>query len=593
MTPPSLRQLACLALLAACSPGPAGTPSPESVDAVADQYYRGFLDFRPLDAFFRGAPEAALDHLNDNSLAGLERWRHREDEWLARLRAIPPASLAGTPERVTHAVLLNALEGAAARRVCRDQLWPVSQQGGLQQLPARIAVAQPVGTAELRGKALARFRAFGPFVDTEIANLRDGVRQGYVAPRIVVEAVLEQLDGLLALPPDRSPMLALAERDSTPGFRDAVIGVLRTGVYPALTRYRDYLGSEYLSRAREEPAIAAMPHGAECYHARIRDFTTLALDPGEIHRTGLEQIARIEAEARPIAKRLFGPGDMAALWRRLRDDPGNRFGSRREVLDTAEAAVARARAALPRWFGRLPKAEMIVDPCLEFEEKSGCPNSYQSPAQDGSRPGRWRINTNPERASRVDLESIAFHEGYPGHHLDISLNQERAGAHPLTRILGNSGFSEGWGLYAEELADEMGLYSGDLARLGRLSNAALRAARLVVDPGLHALGWSRERAIEYMLAHTALSGGTVISEVDRYIINPGQATAYTTGRLEIGRLRAEAERRLGSRFDIRAFHDQVLANGRVPLSFLRIEVEQWMASSAGASAGDGNPKGAR
>lgn len=582
MTTPPLRRLACLALLAACSPGPAGKPSPESVDTVADQYYREFLDVRPLDAFFRGAPEAALDRLNDNSLSALERWRRREDAWLARLRAISPTALTGTPEQVTHAVLLNALEGAGARRVCRDELWPVNQQGGLQQLPARIAAVQPVGTAELRDQALARLREFGPYVDTEIANLRVGVRQGYVAPRIVVEAVLEQLDGLLRLAPERSPMLALAERDSTPGFREAVTGVVRTGVCPALSRYRDYLRSEYLARAREETAISAMPHGSECYRARIRDFTTLTLDPAEIHRTGLEQIARIEAEAKSIAERLFGPGDMAALWRRLRDDPGTRFESRREVLDTAEAAVARARAALPLWFGRLPRAEMIVDPCLEFEERSGCPNSYQSPAQDGSRPGRWRINTNPGRASRVDLESIAFHEGYPGHHLDISLNQERPGAHPVTRILGNSGFSEGWGLYAEELADEMGLYSGDLARLGRLSSAALRAARLVVDPGLHPLGWSRERAIEYMLAHTVLSRGAVTSEVDRYIINPGQATAYMTGRLEIARLRAEAERRLGPRFGIRAFHDQVLANGGVPLMFLREAVERWIVSYGSA-----------
>jgi uncharacterized protein (DUF885 family) len=275
---------------------------------------------------------------------------------------------------------------------------------------------------------------------------------------------------------------------------------------------------------------------------------------------------------------------MPAVWRRLREDPATRFSSRQEVLDTAQAALARAKAALPRWFGRLPRAEMIVDPCLEFEEKSGCPNSYSAAAQDGSRPGRWRINTGPARASRVDLESIAFHEGYPGHHLDITLSQERPDAHPVGRILGNSGFSEGWGLYAEQLAKEMGLYSGDLAQLGRLSSAAFRAARLVVDPGLHALGWSRERAIDYMLAHTVLSREGVTSEVDRYIINPGQATAYMIGRLEILRLRADAERRLGDRFDIRAFHDRVLAVGRVPLPFLRTEVERWVANAGPRSS---------
>jgi uncharacterized protein (DUF885 family) len=550
------------------------------VNAVADEYYRGIIEHFPLRTFLSGAPEAALDRLDQNSLAGIARWRKQEDGWLARLREIPAASLAGTPEQVTYVVLRNALEDATNRRICRDELWAVNQQGGIQLLPARLATVQPVGTAELRSKALERYRALGPFLDTEIANLREGVRRGYTAPRIAVEAVIEQLDGLLATKPEASPVLRLAERDSAPGFREAIADVLASVVHPALGRYREYLRAEYLPHARKETAVTALPGGAECYRARVRGFTTLDIAPEEIHRIGQEQIARIEAEARPIAERQFGTSDMTEVYRRLREDPRVRFGSRREVLDTAEAALARARAALPRWFGRLPKAEMVLDPCLEFEEESGCPNSYLPAAQDGSRPGRWRINTNPQRASRVDLESIAFHEGYPGHHLDLALNQERPGAHPVTRILGNSGFSEGWGLYAEELAKEMGLYSGDLAQLGRLSSAAFRAARLVVDPGLHLLGWSRERAIDYMLAHTVLSRETATSEVDRYIIIPGQATAYMMGRLEISRLREEAEQRLGSAFDIRAFHDLVLGQGRVPLPFLRQRVEEWLAGAA-------------
>jgi uncharacterized protein (DUF885 family) len=577
---------AAVLMLAACSTGPARPPAPSAgpVIAVADEYYQAFVELRPLSAFFSGVPEAALDRFNENSLAGLARWQRREDGWLARIRAIPESSLAGKPDRVTYAVLRNALESAVGRRVCRDELWGVNQQGGPQQLPGRLATSQPVGSEEHRAKALARYRNFGPYLEVEVANLREGVRQGYVAPRIAVEEVIEQIGGLLGTPPDRSPILALAQRDSTPGWRDSVVAVLRDGVYPALARYRDYLEKEYLPRARAETAVSAMPHGAECYRARVRSYTTLDLEPEAIHRTGLEQMERLETEAKPIAQRLYGTDDLPAVWRRLREDPAMKFGSREEVLDTAKAALARARAALPRWFGRLPRAEMIVDPCLQFEEKSGCPNSYTPGAQDGSRPGRWRINTSPERASRVDLESIAFHEGYPGHHLDNALAQELPGAHPLMRILFNSGFSEGWGLYSEELAKEMGLYSGDVAQLGRLSSAAFRAARLVVDPGLHVLGWSRERAVDYMLAHTVLSREGATSEVDRYIINPGQATAYMTGRLEIMRLRAEAEERLGDRFDIRAFHDHVLGAGRVPLLFLRAEIERWIAEESGRAA---------
>jgi uncharacterized protein (DUF885 family) len=589
MTSPLRRRIPALLpfALLACSAGrpPAPPPAPNSVSAVADEYYRDFVETRPLAAFFRGVPDAALDRYNENSLAALARWREREDAWLARLRAIPESSLAGTPDAITYAVLRNTLESAVGRRVCRDELWSVSQQGGPQQLPGRLASNQPVGSDELRAKALARYRNFQPWLRVEIANLREGVRQGYVAPRIAVEKVIEQLDGLADTPPDKSPILALAERDSTPGWRDSVVAVLRDAVYPAFAEYREYLRTEYLPKARAETAVTAMPHGAECYRARVRSFTTLDLDPREIHRTGLEQIDRLEAEARPIAERLFGTAEMTTVWRRLREDPAMKFSSRQEVLDSATAAVARAKAALPKWFGRLPKAEMVLDPCLQFEEKSGCPNSYTAAAQDGSRPGRWRINTGPGRASRVDLEAIAFHEGYPGHHLDISLAQERPGAHPVTRILGNSGYSEGWGLYAEELAREMGLYSGDLAQLGRLSSAAFRAARLVVDPGLHVLGWSRERAIDYMLAHTVLSREGATSEVDRYIINPGQATAYMTGRLEIIRLRSEAERRLGERFDVRAFHDEVLGSGGVPLPYLRADVERWIAKETASAAG--------
>ena len=551
--------------------------APRRVNALADDYYQAFLQARPLSAFQGGQAGTALDRLDANSLADVAAWNRREDSWLARLLEIQPADLAGSPERITYAVLRTSLESAVARRVCREELWPVVQQGGVQQLPGRLASIQPVGTPALRAAALARLRAFGPFLETEIANLREGIRLGFTAPRGIAQLVIAQLDVLLATPAERSPVLLLARRDSTPGFRDSLVAVVARSLHPALGRYRDYLRVEYLPRARAATAVSALPRGQECYRARLLSFTTLPLDPATVHRTGLEQMELIERQAAAIATRLFGTADMAAVWRRLQEDPAFRFGSRDEVVDTAEAALARARQALPRWFGRLPRATMVVEPCFPFEEESGCPNSYSSAAEDGSRPGRWRINTNPRRASRVDLESIAFHEGYPGHHLDRSLAQERPGSHPVTRIIGNAGFSEGWGLYAEDLANEMGLYSGDLAQLGRLSSAAFRAARLVVDPGLHALGWSRERAIEYMLAHTARSRESVESEVDRYIGYPGQATAYMTGRLEIGRLRAEAERRLGERFDIRAFHDRVLGQGRVPLPVLREEVEGWIA----------------
>jgi uncharacterized protein (DUF885 family) len=241
---------------------------------------------------------------------------------------------------------------------------------------------------------------------------------------------------------------------------------------------------------------------------------------------------------------------------------------------------------MPRWFGHLPKQDLIVDPCLPFEEKSGCPNSYVSGSPDGSRPGRWRINAGvvPPQP-RAPLEGTAFHETIPGHHLQGAIAQERSGNSLITRYFGFSGYWEGWALYAEHLALEMGIYSSDLYRLGELGEQALRAARLVVDPGLSVLGWTRQQAIDYMLVHLPYSRNTVESEVDRYIAGPGQATAYMVGRLEIERLRADAEARLGKRFDIREFHDQILENGAVPLSLLRSHLEAWLRSRSHPVAG--------
>jgi uncharacterized protein (DUF885 family) len=569
------------ALLAACAPGPsasAPTPgdAPARVTAVADHYLAGLFDFFPEYPTFFGAANVRHDRLRDPSPARLARWQSHEDAWLDSLRAIDPAVLDGTAAAVTYAVLREALEASREARVCRDELWQVDQLSGWQVFLPQLGQLQPLGSDERRRDALARWRQIPRLGDQTIANLREGLRLGYTAPRSSVDAVLGELDGLLALPAERSPFALLGARDSAPGFRDSVVAIVREQVYPVLQRYRDFLARDYLRAARTEPGVSANPNGAACYRARLRSYTTLPLDPKAVHELGLRQMDRIEGEMRTIAQRSVQTADVPGLLQRLRTDPRYTFRSREEVIGTAEQAFRRAQAAMPRWFGRLPKAQMIVDPCQPFEEKSGCPGSYSPPSEDGSRPGRYRINAgNPTSIPRASAEATAFHEGIPGHHLQVALALERQGVHPISRFIFNSGFAEGWALYAERLADEMGLYSGDLDRMGLLSNDALRAARLVVDAGVHALGWSRQQAIDYMLAHTAESREVVVSEVDRYIIDPGQATAYMVGRLEIERLRRLAEARLGRRFDVRAFHDRVLENGSVPLAWLGREIDRW------------------
>jgi uncharacterized protein (DUF885 family) len=293
-------------------------------------------------------------------------------------------------------------------------------------------------------------------------------------------------------------------------------------------------------------------------------------------------MAEIRAEMREIAQNMLGSDDVDEALRRMRSDRAYQFSSREEMLDVAEGAVARAEAAIPQWFGIVPGATVRVEPVPSFSEPSAPGGFYNPPAEDGSRPGVYYINLyEADTKPRAGLEATAFHETYPGHHLQGAIALEREGLHPLQRYMYLSGFGEGWGLYSERLADEMGLYSGDVDRLGLLSNEALRAARLVVDAGMHALGWTRQQAIDYMLENTAESESSVTAEVDRYIAVPGQATSYMLGNLEIRRLREQARAALGDRFDIRAFHDRILEDGAVPLVMLREKIERWIEQGGG------------
>jgi uncharacterized protein (DUF885 family) len=294
-----------------------------------------------------------------------------------------------------------------------------------------------------------------------------------------------------------------------------------------------------------------------------------------VHETGLEQIARLDAEMKAIGERSFGTGDVPALLEHARVDRKYLFKSSEDLIAYSQAALSRAKAKMHDWFDLLPKADVVIQRYPKFREKSG-PNEYNPPAEDGSRPAVFFINAyQAEKKSRTEAESTAFHETIPGHHLQGAIALERREIHPIGRYLGNSGYLEGWALYSERLADEMQLFSSDLDRLGMLSSQALRASRLVVDSGLHTLGWTRQQAIEYMLAHTAEPKDDVASEVDRYIIYPGQATAYMLGNLEIRAARDAAQRALGPRFDIKQFHDRVLEDGAVPVSFLREKIRAW------------------
>jgi uncharacterized protein (DUF885 family) len=568
---------------AACGARDLGLAAPSTVAGIADRYVAAYFAAFPHEATLLGAAGAAHDRLPDISPAARARWRAQEDAFLRELEAIDPAGIPpGSAAAVTHGFLADVLRGARGFRACEMELWNVSPTWtGWPSVMAMLASAQPAGTPGQQDAAHRRFAQLPRYLEQEVANLREGLARGYSAPRGNVRAVIRQVDALLAGPVGESPFVAMAP-DTVPEFR-ARMEALETGmIRPAMRAYRDFLERDYLPAAREAIGVSANPGGDACYRAAVVYHATIDVPPAEIHRIGLEQMALIRGAMRDIAQRMFGSPDVDAALARLRTDRRYLFASRDEMLRTARVAVERARLAAPQWFGLLPRAPVVVEPFPAFQEESAPGGFYSNPAEDGSRPGIYSINLHrAEEKSRAGLEATAFHETYPGHHLQSALALERRELHPVSRYIYLSGFGEGWALYSERLADEMGLYASDVDRMGLLSNEAMRAARLVVDAGMHALGWSRQQAIDYMLANTAESESSVTAEIDRYIAVPAQATSYMLGALEILGLREEARAALGDRFDIREFHDRVLEDGSVPLVSLRRKMAAWIAARTG------------
>ncbi len=576
--------LAALLVLACGGPSDRGSGASSDNDVtlalmVAQEYVDGYFDQYPEEASMNGYPNPPLDRFGDHSPSALAAWRAREDAWLETLRSIDPTSLEGTEAAVPYAFVLEQLEAARDLRICRFELWSVNPAWPAWQelLPVEFA-HQAVGTDQSRVAVLARARDVARFIDTEIANLREGLSEGYVAPSSGVEAVLDVIVGLLEGPTKESPFYDPAVRDGSEEFGTSLLSVVTNEINPAIGRYHDFLSTEYLPAARTSIAATDTPGGDACYAAAIRFYTSMSLSPEEIHETGLREMERLHEEMRAIGHRSFGIDDPKELLEHVRNDPAFRFASEEEILVYARAAVERARVAVPDWFGFVPEASVVVEAYPKYLKRTGA-GQYVVGSPEDDEPATYKIGTyDPKSLGKAEIEAVTFHETYPGHHLQVAVSFEGDRLHPALQYFWVEAVGEGWALYSEKLADEMGLYSSDLSEVGRLSNEAMRAARLVVDPGIHSLGWTRQQAIDYMLENTSLSEGQAVYEIDRYIANPAQAVSYMIGSLEIQRLRRLAEDRLGDRFDIRAFHDAVIGDGTLPFEMLRRKIERWIES---------------
>jgi uncharacterized protein (DUF885 family) len=544
---------------------------------LASDYESSLFEYSPELGLFWDRANVALDSFMDNSLEGYTNWLKQEDNFLLRLEELNEKDLENTPEYNTYLLLKETLEAKKASRICREELWDINPTFGWHNKIAMVAEKQPVGTPQYRQLALTRWQTFGNVVDNEINNLKLGLKLGYTAPKPAVKRVLTQLHIILDSPIQESPYFDFARRDGSEAFKTQVANLIKTVINPALKKYTTYLEDDYIALTRDEIGVAALPAGEKCYQAKLKQETTLDLTPSEIHARGLQAMQKITDEVAEIGMKLYGIEEISAVFEHANNESMNYFSTEQDILNYNFAALERAKAKVPEWFDIIPKTEGTIKAYPKHRAKTGASGEYHPPNEESSEPGIFYINTyEPKQKSRIDQEATLFHELIPGHHFQIALVYENKTLPTLNRYLFNAGFGEGWALYVERLADEMGLYQDEVSRLGMLSNESLRAARLVVDTGIHAFHWSREKAVDYLKQHTALSENIIAGEVDRYIMMPGQATAYLLGKNEIHRLRQVAETKLGAHFDIRQFHNEVLKNGVVSLSILKSEIEAWI-----------------
>lgn len=591
--------LSLAAALVACSPSaPEGSGATTASSKQADKagqltalyadFWEETLKLNPIQATFQG-DNRYNDQLPDFGSAEFRQQMHDFNQrWLEKVEAIGEDGLQGQ-DLLSYRIFVRERRNALDAEKFPDWMMPVNQMGSLVSYAVMLGsgqVAQPFKTVKDYENWLARAGRIPVLIDTDIANMREGIKAGVVQPKVVMEKVLPQMDAILAGKAEDSqfwgPIKAMPAEFSaedrqrlTEAYRELIDGRL----LPAIRKQRDFIASEYLPACRDSVGLDALPDGKAWYAFAARQSTTTEQTPERIHQIGLDEVARIHGEIRQVMEQVGFKGSLQDFFKFMQTDKQFEFKDEDALLAHYRGLEARINQRIPELFSLTPKSPFEIRPIEAFRAQSAAGGEYMSPSEDGSRPGIFYVNTYDLPTRKTwDAEDLFLHEAIPGHHFQLALQQELEGVPAFRRFGGETAFAEGWGLYAESLGKDLGVYTDPYSYFGRLQGELWRAVRLVVDTGLHSKGWTRQQVLDYMFANSSVSEPDAIAEAERYIAWPGQALAYKTGELKIKELRGRAEQQLGERFDIRQFHAEVLKDGSVPLDVLEEKIDAWIAS---------------
>jgi uncharacterized protein (DUF885 family) len=525
------------------------------------------------------------DRWTDNSLEAIARRNRELQAPLKVLQSFARTNLNGA-DQMNYDLFKRGIDEAIEGIQFHGEYMPLNQMGGVQQDAAMTLETAPRATVKDYENIIARLNSLPTVVDQTIVLMRKGLEAGITPPRITLRDVPEQVANQMNSDPDKNGLLKpftefpiqISESDRA-RLRKEAVSALTGKIIPAFSKLRDFLTNAYLPGARESIGMSELPNGRAWYAYNARVQTTTTLTPKQIHEIGLAEVKRIRAEMDKVIAQTGFKGSFAEFTKFVRSDPRFYYTNANDLLIGHRDIAKRVDAELPRLFGKLPRLTYGVVPVPDYAAKSQTSAYYEPGAPDAGRAGKFNVNTYAlDSRPKWEMEVLTFHEAVPGHHLQIALSQEMEGEPEFRKHGGYTAFVEGWGLYSETLGEELGFYKDPFAKYGQLTFEIWRAIRLVVDTGMHDMGWTRQQAIDFFKANTSESEHEIIVEVDRYIVWPGQALAYKIGQMKIRELRNFAERELGEKFDVRKFHDQVLGNGALPLDVLEARITSWVAN---------------